>query len=150
MYNPMDQILTYLSWYFPLDYVALAVVALYIFVASLYGIFRVGVRFLGMQLFKIERGRTWPQAMLLCALLMMTIILSATLELTTLAPQYATFGSQSQSQVHGDQNHHPCGLNDLALATQASEGHPGGSAGCNMSQISHIVARITVSMPFFR
>jgi LMBR1 domain-containing protein 1 len=136
VFNPTDQMLTTLSNVFPLDYIALGIIAVYFFIASLFGILRNGIRFMCVRVYSIEKGRTYPQALLLAALYMALMILSLAMELLTLSPQYATFGAQTFMGAAGPL---PCAI---------AQGHKNPD-GCDMSQISTIVAQITVSMPIF-
>lgn len=135
VFNPVDHSLVFLSRHYPFDNVALALVALYFFVASVYGVVRIGIRLLGFQVYKIEKGATWPQGLLLFALIVMLIILALTVELLTLAPQYATFGAQTTAGPGGERV--SCALLDGG----------GGGAGCAMSQIASIVAQININLP---
>ena len=52
------------------------------------------MRSLAEQVFKIRPRRTPPQPLLLACVLLMLIMLVMNVEVLTLAPQYATFGSQ--------------------------------------------------------
>jgi len=46
MLNPIDAILVYSSNYFPVDYILFFFLVLYIFVACLYGIVKLGIKFI--------------------------------------------------------------------------------------------------------
>jgi len=55
--------------FFPLDYIALASVALFCFVATLYGMFRIGIRFAGFQVLHASALDANPPALnRLCAM----------------------------------------------------------------------------------
>jgi len=43
-FNPLDQFLVQLSKFFPLDYILFATILLYVFISSLYGLVKLGVR----------------------------------------------------------------------------------------------------------
>jgi len=95
LWNPLDWLLTWLSNYFPLDFVALAVLTLYIFCCSLYGITALGIRVAFIPIFPIKPRRSLPQALLLMCFVLAHILLVLCMTLLTIAHQYATFGSQT-------------------------------------------------------
>mmetsp|Transcript_41148 Transcript_41148/g.80719 ORF Transcript_41148/g.80719 Transcript_41148/m.80719 type:complete len:673 (-) Transcript_41148:127-2145(-) len=95
IFNPLDRLLMLLAKFFPFDYVLLAVLALYFFLISLFGIVSIGVRCCGVRLFEIKKGGTWPQGLLLCAVLMVLVMLGVGAALHSLIPVYLTFGSQT-------------------------------------------------------
>lgn len=65
-FNPVDQALVYFSSYFPFDYAILVFLAVYLMLASIYGMVRLGIRIGGVRTrggmrqgkreLKIERG----------------------------------------------------------------------------------------------
>jgi len=135
IFNPLDRLLTILSSYFPADYIFFAGIILYTFFATLAGIINIGIRFLWVHLYTIKRKATAPQGLLFTAILLMFAILSLNMEITTIAPQYANFGSQVYKNVT-DGDLHPCSFDA-----------PTGS--CTMTQIGTIVSGISVRMSFF-
>jgi len=136
IFNPLDYMLTELSKYFPLDYVALGLIIFYIFFTTLSGIIQIGVRFLWVNLYKIRRGSTPPQGLLLASVILMFSILSLNMELTTLAPRYANWGSQTYNSPNSTAGSIPCSL----------DAPPG---VCYMTQIGTIVNRISLRTTFF-
>jgi LMBR1 domain-containing protein 1 len=135
IFNPLDFVLTELAAYFPLDYVLLALIIFYIFFTTLSGVIRIGVRFLWVHMYKIRSKSTPPQGLLLTAIILMFSILALNMELTTLAPQYANWGSQTYTPVNG------------TSAQQCSLDAPPGA--CYMTQIGTIVNRISIRTTFF-
>eukprot|EP00164_Ancoracysta_twista_P002856 GFYU01003801.1.p1 GENE.GFYU01003801.1~~GFYU01003801.1.p1 ORF type:complete len:498 (-),score=15.65 GFYU01003801.1:709-2202(-) len=129
IFNPFDQLLLQMSEVFPVDYLILTAVVLFLFVGTMAGILRMGVRFGWILLYKIKPRATPPQALLLMAFLLTFIILQIGMSVLTMAPQYATFGNQ---MIPGTQ--HRCTL---------------ASTECNMSQIATFYNRIGVNMSFF-
>lgn len=112
LWNPLDSLLVLCSSMFPLDYLLFSLFILYLFLASLYGIIRWGVRLacftvLYIQLFTIKKKRTIPQALLIASVVLMLLFLGVCMETLTLAPTYATFGSQRTSGSH-------CSLSSIA------------------------------------
>jgi LMBR1 domain-containing protein 1 len=53
LFNPLDALLVYISYYFPLDYFLFSAVILYIFISSLFGIVNWGIRFFCFNVFTI-------------------------------------------------------------------------------------------------
>jgi len=135
IFNPVDSLLTLLSKYFPLDYVVVALIVLYIFFATLSGITRIGIRFLWVYMYKVRARSTPPQGLLMTAVILMLAILALNMEVTTLAPQYASFGSQMWLNTTSGELE-KCSMN----------APPG---NCTMSQIGTFVNRISVRTSFF-
>jgi len=131
--NPLDKLLTVLSDYFPLDYIILAAIIAYFFFATLSGIVRIGIRFIWIHLYSIRPRTTPPQGLLCATMILMFSLLALNMEIVTLAPQYATWGSQTF-------------LNGTDVIPCRVEAPPG---NCTMTQIASIVAQITVGLSFF-
>jgi len=135
IFNPIDTLLTILESYFPLDYAMIALIVFYIFFTTLNGISQIGIRLLWMSLFKLKKGKTPPQALLMTAIILMLAILALNMEVTTLAPQYASWGSQKFLNTTSGKLQ-PCSL-DAPMGN------------CTMSQIGTFVNRIMVRTTFF-
>jgi len=133
IFNPVDSLLTILSKYFPIDYVVIALLILYIFFATLSGIANIGLRFLWVHLYDVRPGGTPPQGMLLTTMVLMLSLLALNMEVTTLAPQYASFGSQV---YRNGTTIEPCSLFS-----------PPGN--CTLTQIATIIDRINIRTSFF-
>jgi LMBR1 domain-containing protein 1 len=133
--NPLDSLLTILQKYFPLDYIIISLLVLYIFFCTLSGIVNIGIRFLWVHMFTIRRGATAPQGILFATVILMLSVLVLNMEVTTLAPQYAQFGGQLY-------------FNSTTNTTeQCSLNAPPGV--CTMTQIGTFVNQISVRMSFF-
>lgn len=65
--------------------------------------------FLNPKLYKIRARSTPPQGLLVAAIILMLSILALNMELTTIAPQYANFGSQTWRSDNSTEVH-PCSL----------------------------------------
>mmetsp|Transcript_13050 Transcript_13050/g.23679 ORF Transcript_13050/g.23679 Transcript_13050/m.23679 type:complete len:531 (-) Transcript_13050:109-1701(-) len=116
--NVIDILMVKLSEYFPLDYIVFAAMALYLFVASAHGVGRMGVRLMGIQVFKIKRRRTSAQALLLSAAVLAILALAISVTLLSIAPQYVSFGAQSYTPK-GEKEAVPCEMGS-AFGEQAS------------------------------
>jgi len=131
--NPIDLLLWNLAPYFPLDYIVLGSIILYVFACTLNGIIGIGIRFLWVHLFTIRPRQTPPQGLLLATVLLMLALLSLNVEILTLAPRYASYGTQ----VYFNGNTTlPCSI------TAPPE-------KCTMTQIGALMARIQVGTAFF-
>jgi len=133
-WNPLDAFLVVISKYFPMDYVAAGLVVLYIFFATLSGLTSIGIRALWILLYRIKARATRPQGLLLASLVMMFSLLAFNLEILTLFPQYATFGSQTYMDDSGAEQ-------ECSLAAPTDK--------CKMTVIATIIYRIFMRMPFF-
>eukprot|EP00005_Dracoamoeba_jomungandri_P001882 CAMPEP_0174256698 /NCGR_PEP_ID=MMETSP0439-20130205/5906_1 /TAXON_ID=0 /ORGANISM="Stereomyxa ramosa, Strain Chinc5" /LENGTH=457 /DNA_ID=CAMNT_0015339425 /DNA_START=141 /DNA_END=1514 /DNA_ORIENTATION=- len=133
-FNPLDTFLVVMSKFFPLDYIVVGILVVYIYLATFSGISKIGIRALWINLYKVSKGVTRPQGMLLATLFMMFTILALNLSVLSLFPQYATFGSQQY--LDSDDNQVPC-----SLTSDTDQ--------CTMTQIATIVNRVTMKIPFF-
>ncbi|CEP14813.1 hypothetical protein [Parasitella parasitica] len=95
IFNPVNYIFINLQKVFPLDYVFMVGLILYFFMATMSGVIQIGVRFLWVTLFRIQKGSTAPQGLLVSAVLLTLSLLALNYTVTTtVAPGYAHFGSQ--------------------------------------------------------
>lgn len=131
--NPIDLVLFNLAPYFPLDYIILGSLIAYIFFCTLSGIVRIGVRFLWVHLYNIRPRQTPPQGLLLTSVILMLALLVLNIEIMTLAPSYASFGTQTYF-LNGTET--PCSI------TAPIE-------NCTMSQIGVFVSQIELGTSFF-
>lgn len=135
IFNPLDTMFTKLAEFFPLDYIILGGLIIYFYFATLSGITKIGIRFLWIRLYKIRPRASPPQSLLCAALIMMLALMALNMEITTLAPQYANWGSQVYFDAATNQTK-SCSL----------EAPPG---ICTMTQIGTFVSRISVQTSFF-
>jgi LMBR1 domain-containing protein 1 len=138
---------------FPIDYVIFLLLVLFLFSASVVGIATVGIRFLWITIFKIRKGHSSPQALLLATVLLTLIVLAINYSVAMLiAPQYATFGSQKYCDrlpkhpgEQPDCTHHQSAIkwcSEIADTPQAD-------AVCTPSVVSNFINRVSVNFPFF-
>ncbi|KAF9348869.1 hypothetical protein BGX26_012757 [Mortierella sp. AD094] len=93
--NPLNLLFLELSPYFPVDYILMVMIILYLFWATTKGIISIGIRFLWINLFKIRREATQPQGLLAATMLLMLSLAGMCYTLTmSVAPDYSMFGSQ--------------------------------------------------------
>lgn len=151
--QPINSILVQAAKVFPIDYVLFLLLVLFFFASSVVGIATVGVRFLWVILFKIRKGKTSPQALLVATVMLALMVLAINYSVAMMvAPQYTTWGPQTycdRAPKHpGEQpdctKHHsaikPCSeLADNAAATHV----------CTPSVVSTFINRITVNFPVF-
>mmetsp|Transcript_13978 Transcript_13978/g.35702 ORF Transcript_13978/g.35702 Transcript_13978/m.35702 type:complete len:510 (+) Transcript_13978:59-1588(+) len=123
--NPIDWALFQSSKYFPLDFVLFGGLALYIFVCTLSGIRRMGIRFLWLKMYTVEAGATPPQGVLLLAALLACAVLSLSFQLVAISPQYATWGSQEYTTANGTMEHCVAGAD-----------------GCRMTELAKLSAQM--------
>ena len=153
IFQPINWILVKSAKVFPIDYVIFLVLVLLFFFASVVGLATIGIRVLWITIFRIRRGRTSPQALLVATVMLTLITLALNYSISMMvAPQYATFGPQTYCahppRHPGEQpdctNHTkhilPCSeLADTAAAKNV----------CTPSVVSTFLNRVTVNFPFF-
>lgn len=136
IFNPIDEIFLRLSKFFPVDFIILAVLVLYIFIASIYGIVGLGIRIVCINMYSLRTRKSMPQAMLVLCNVMAHILLALCMALLTIAPNYTSFGSQTVSTEDGSPGW--CSLEKQEL-----------KVACQVSVISAFFTRIAISMPLF-
>ena len=104
-----------------------AVVVVYLFVCTLSGIRKLGVRILWIELFPVRSKATSPQGLLLMAAYLIMSFIALTFEMTTIAPRYAVFGSQRYVAADGVEKY-------CSFDAPVSE--------CHMTQISKFVGSV--------
>ncbi|ORZ07018.1 hypothetical protein BCR41DRAFT_360490 [Lobosporangium transversale] len=93
--NPLNLLFLELSPFFPVDYILMLMIILYMFWATTKGIISIGIRFLWVNLYKFRRAATQPQGLLAATMLLMLSLTGMYYSLTmTVAPDYSMFGSQ--------------------------------------------------------
>ncbi|KAG0033904.1 hypothetical protein BGZ81_006925 [Podila clonocystis] len=93
--NPLNLLFLKLSPFFPVDYILMVMVILYMFWATTKGIISIGIRFLWVHLYKFRQAATPPQGLLAATMLLMLSLAGLGYSLTmSVAPDYSMFGSQ--------------------------------------------------------
>uniref|UniRef100_A0A6U6TFW2 Lysosomal cobalamin transporter n=1 Tax=Zooxanthella nutricula TaxID=1333877 RepID=A0A6U6TFW2_9DINO len=139
IFNPADDVFLRLSRVFPMDFMVLGILVLYIFAASVFGIVSLGIRVLCFSVYALRARRSLPQALLVLCNVLSYILLALCMALLTIAPDYTTFGSQSlAASADGSL---PAGRCTLARQEARS--------GCQVSVISTFFTRIALAMPAF-
>lgn len=153
IFQPLNWIFVKSSKVFPIDYVLFLLLVLFFFSASVVGIATVGIRFLWLTLFKIRKGHTSPQALLMATVMLNLIVLAINYSVAmVVAPQYATFGPQTFCDRT---SHHPdeqpdCSSNKAAIkpCTETAK-NPVAKDVCTPSVLSTFINRVTINFPFF-
>ena len=152
IFNPINALLRQTSKIFPIDYIFFLLLTLLFFAGSVVGIGTIGIRFLWVTLFKIRRGKTTPNAMLMATVLLTLIVFALNYALAMIvAPQYATFGPQTfcdRPVRHGDEQ--PNCENNRKAVRPCSErdDNPAAHLVCTPSVVSTFLNRIVVNFPF--
>jgi LMBR1 domain-containing protein 1 len=152
-FNPVNSALVQSAKIFPVDYAIFTVLVLFFFCSSVAGIAAVGIRFLWIRIFQIRQGHTSSQALLLATAMLMLIILALNYSISmVVAPQYATFGSQTFCDRFPEP---PLNLPDCSnsqdLIKPCSElaGSYAAQRVCTPCVGSTFLNRITLNFPFF-
>lgn len=153
IFQPLNWIFVKSSKVFPIDYIIFLLLVLLLFSASVVGLAAVGIRFLWIILFRIRKGHTSPQALLMATVMLTLIVLAINYSVAMMvAPQYATFGPQTYcdrpARHPGEQpdcTHH---RNAIRHCTELAE-NPVAKDVCTPSVVSTFINRVTVNFPFF-
>ncbi|KAG5914027.1 hypothetical protein E4U42_000726 [Claviceps africana] len=153
IFQPLNWLFVRLARAFPVDYVLMALLILFLFSSTISGIAAVGIRFLWIRIFQIRRGRTAPQALLIATVMLTLAILAINYAVTMLvAPQYSIYGTQTFCSNEPD---HPGAA--PSCVDRADRVKPCSEASnarhakdiCTPSVMSTFVNRITITWPFF-
>ncbi|KAL4977843.1 putative lysosomal cobalamin transporter [Aspergillus desertorum] len=149
IFNPINEIFVQSAKLFPMDYAIFIMLMLLFFFGTAVGIATIGIRFLWINIFRIRKGHTSPQALLLMTGMLMLAILALNYSVSMIvAPQYATFGPQTFC----DRPSHSSVLpNQKCTVKRCSEAFDSDAAKrvCTPSVASTILNRVTVSFPLF-
>ncbi|KAF9296571.1 hypothetical protein BGZ74_010253 [Mortierella antarctica] len=92
--NPLNLLFLKLSPFFPVDYILMVLIILYMFWATTKGIISIGIRFLWVHLYKFRQAATPPQGLLAATMLLMLSLAGLSYSLTmSVAPDYSMFGN---------------------------------------------------------
>lgn len=159
VFNPTNWVLVKTAKVFPIDYILFAFLVLLFFSSSLVGIATVGIRFLWIRIFRIRKGHTSPQALLMATVMLTLITLALNYSIPMMvAPQYATFGPQTfcdkpvrDLTLLGRQQPDCSDKADRHLIKPCTElaENPSAKDVCTPSVVSTFLNRITLSFPFF-
>ncbi|KAI8645542.1 hypothetical protein BD408DRAFT_411600 [Parasitella parasitica] len=147
MFNPVNYIFINLQKVFPLDYVFMVGLILYFFLATMSGVIQIGVRFLWVTLFRIRKGSTAPQGLLVSAVLLTLSLLALNYTVTTtVAPGYAHFGSQVYCNFTNSLGNRDC-TDHVEKIVHCDIYGP--TEICTPTVSSTMIDRIVVNTPFF-
>ncbi|KAK4509176.1 CDP-diacylglycerol--glycerol-3-phosphate 3-phosphatidyltransferase [Mucor velutinosus] len=147
MFNPVNYIFIKLQTVFPLDYVFMVGLILYFFLATMSGVIQIGVRFLWVTLFRIKKGSTAPQGLLVSAVLLTLSLLALNYTVTTtVAPGYAHFGSQVYCNFTNAMGDRDCSEHVEKIVHCDIYGP---TEICTPTVSSTMVDRVIVNTPFF-
>lgn len=153
VFQPVNWVFVKAAKAFPVDYILMAFLILFLFSSSITGIASVGIRFLWVRLFQIKKGRTAPQALLIATVMQALIILAINYAVVNLlAPQYAMYGTQTFCQglalVPGTKpdctNHR-----DMIRPCSESLTDPLAKDVCTPTVMSTFLNRIVLNWPVF-
>ncbi|KAF2132561.1 putative lysosomal cobalamin transporter [Dothidotthia symphoricarpi CBS 119687] len=153
IFQPLNWVLVRSSKVFPIDYILFLLLVIFLFSASVVGIATAGIRFLWITIWKIRKGKSSPQALLMATVLLTLIVLAINYSVAmVVAPQYATWGPQTYCDLP---------VNELGAVPDCSEHkdavrsctelakNPAAKDVCTPSVLSTFINRITINFPFF-
>jgi len=153
IFQPVNYLLVKSSKVFPIDYVLFLLLVLFFFSSSVVGIATIGIRFLWITVFKIRKGHTSPQALLIATVMLTLIVLAINYSVAmVVAPQYATFGHQTfcdRTPRHPTEqpdctNSH----RSIRPCTELSD-NPAAKEICTPTVLSTFINGVTIDFPFF-
>ncbi|TVY45952.1 putative lysosomal cobalamin transporter [Lachnellula subtilissima] len=153
VFQPINWIFVQSSRVFPIDYVLMALLVLFLFSSSVVGIATIGIRFLWIKLFEIRKGHTSPQALLIATVMLTLIMLAINYALAMIiAPQYAIYGAQtfcSNPTRHPDDQPDCSNHKELIKPCSELSSEYASKNVCTPSVVSTFLNRVTVNFPFF-
>jgi LMBR1 domain-containing protein 1 len=153
IFQPINWVLVKSSKVFPIDYVIFLLLVLLFFFASVVGLAKIGIRVLWITIFRIRKGHTSPQALLVATVMLTLITLALNYSITMMvAPQYATFGPQTYCahppRHPGEQPDCTNHTNRIIPCSELAD-DAGAKNVCTPSVVSTFLNRVTVNFPFF-
>lgn len=153
LFQPLNWILVKSSKVFPIDYILFLLLVLFLFSASVVGIATAGIRFLWVTIWKIRKGKSSPQALLMATVLLTLIVLAINYSVAMVAaPQYATWGPQTYCDLPvnqlGDQPDCSEHKDAIKACTELAK-NPVAKDVCTPSVFSTFINRVTINFPFF-
>ena len=153
IFQPLNWVLVKSAKVFPIDYVLFLLLVLFLFSASVVGIATAGIRFLWITIFKIRKGQTSPQALLMATVLLTLITLAINYSVAmVVAPQYATWGPQTYCDMKTnslDEQPDCAEHKDLIKPCSELATNPAAQQVCTPSVLSTFINRVTINFPFF-
>ncbi|KAK4628992.1 putative lysosomal cobalamin transporter [Fulvia fulva] len=153
IFQPVNALLTHAARVFPIDYIIFLLLTLLFFGATVVGLATIGIRILWVTLFKIRKGHTTPNAMLMATVLLTLMVLALNYSLAmVVAPTYATFGPQTfcDRPSHTPDLQPDCSKHHKAIRPCSERtDNPVAKMVCTPTVISTFLNRITANFPYF-
>ncbi|OAL56007.1 hypothetical protein IQ07DRAFT_583441 [Pyrenochaeta sp. DS3sAY3a] len=153
IFQPLNWVFVKSSKVFPIDYVLFMLLVLFFFSASVVGVATAGIRFLWVTIFRIRKGHTSPQALLMATVLLTLIVLAINYSVAmVVAPQYATWGPQTYCDLTTnslDEQPDCSEHKDLIKPCSELATNPVAQNVCTPSVLSTFINRVTINFPFF-
>ena len=151
VFQPINWVFVQLARVFPIDYILMAFLVLFLFMASVSGLAAIGIRFLWVRIFQIKKGRTTPQALLIMSGILALIILAINYSVVMMAaPQYATYGTQTfciNPPRHPGEKPDCSGRPDLVRPCSEVLSENGAGKVCTPTVLSTVLGRVTLFWP---
>jgi LMBR1 domain-containing protein 1 len=153
IFQPLNFIFVKSAKVFPIDYLLFTLLVLLFFSASIVGLATIGIRFLWLTIFRIRKGHTSPQALLVATVMLTLITLALNYSIAMMvAPQYATFGPQTfcdhPPRHPGEQPDCTNHTHQIVPCSERTDNRAAKNV-CTPSMVSQFLNRVTVNFPFF-
>lgn len=116
-----------------LDTILFAIILIYTFICILYGIVKIGINFFSLEIYKIKRRDTMPQALSIVSILVILMMFAFSMQLMSIAPNYLSWGDQESFSK-------PCALVDAKHFNIEQKIEL--FSGCKMTMISELYTKI--------
>lgn len=153
VFQPVNWIFVQAAKAFPVDYILMALVVLFLFSSSVTGLASIGIRFLWVRVFQIKKGRTAPQALLIATVLLALVILAINYAVAMLvAPQYAIYGTQTfceNAPRHPGEQPDCREHRDMVRPCSEAFSEPAAKDVCTPTVMSTFLNQVTLNWPVF-
>ena len=124
-----------------------ATILIYTFICILFGIVKIGINFFGLEIYRLKKRDTLPQALSVVSILVILMMFAFSMQLMSIAPMYVTFGDQRVNGASAEK----CTLKESQISHKSiSEEHDMNVGfGCQMTMIAQLYTKIQLSLPAF-
>ena len=92
--SPIGKLLFLTQPFFPLDYVIMVLIIVFLVVVTIYGVQRIGIWCFCMRMYRVRPHRTATQGLMFMSFIVMLVVLSLGVILMSIAPDYVRYGNQ--------------------------------------------------------
>lgn len=149
--SPIGKLLFFTQPFFPLDYVLMVLIIIFLVMATIYGVQRIGIWCFCLRMYRVRPHRTATQGLMFMSFIVMLVVLSLGLVLTSVAPDYVRYGNQKyNARCHSQSNasassctpcHDHCSLSEQTKLCDIDQ--------CVQTRIAILISHFCYKMWFF-